>query len=185
VEGMTPPTPGASPYQDTVDNLDCAVEFARWALASWSVCHIKAPPTSGEPAGSAEAKAHRCVPRAAALGLRRAGWSARRAHAGDATFGVFPHRLASGSPQGLHRRAPLGRPGEGVAHLAQALGLRQARGALGLMQENLNPEGLHTRPPAADAAKGIRSPANAEGWGGSPPTGVIKIVKSWSTQIGL
>jgi hypothetical protein len=69
------------------------------------------------------------------------------AHAGDAAFGVFPHRLASGSPQGPHGRAPLGRPGEGIAYLAQALRLRQARGARGLMQENLNPEGLRTQPP--------------------------------------
>jgi hypothetical protein len=82
------------------------------------------------------------------------------AHAGDAAFGVFPHRLASGSPQGPHGRAPLGRPGEGVAHLAQARRLRQPHGTRGLMQENLNREGLCTqhlppRPCGRQRARGV------------------------------
>jgi hypothetical protein len=40
--GRTQGAPNASPDREPADNLDCAVDFARWGLASWSVCQLKA-----------------------------------------------------------------------------------------------------------------------------------------------
>jgi hypothetical protein len=67
--------PGADilPHRDTVDNLNCGVDVARWPLGSWSIWPIMAPPTPGEPTGAAEAKAHRGVPRAGGAEAA-AGW---------------------------------------------------------------------------------------------------------------
>jgi hypothetical protein len=143
--GITPPAPGTSPHRDTVENLNCGVDFARWALASWSVGHITAQATSGEPIGSAAAQAKPRVPR-----LRSGGpaWRivATAFRTRDAASGVFPHRLASGSCHGPQGRALLGRPGEGRDRLAQALSPGPAPCRLTLAHENLNWRGLPRTP---------------------------------------
>jgi hypothetical protein len=91
----TPPAPGATPHR-------AALDFARWALASLDVCQIKSQPFSrskpharsdGEQA-LAEDGPHR--------GRSALDHLQGLAHGGVATFGVFQHRLASGSPQGQH-----------------------------------------------------------------------------------
>jgi hypothetical protein len=56
----------------------------------------------------------------------------------DATFGVFQHCLASGSPQGPERRALAAGPAEGVDLLHQRLQGYQAGGALDVMDDNPN-----------------------------------------------
>jgi hypothetical protein len=101
-----------------------------------------------------------------------------RAHARDARVEVFPRRLASGSPQGPKPRALLGRPGEGIAYLAQARRLRQPHGARGLRQENLNRDGLRTQPPMRPRTCGRQGALRRSV--GTYPTGVIKIVESWA-----
>jgi hypothetical protein len=66
----------------------------------------------------------------ASLADRRDGF----AHARQATFGVFRHRLASGAPQGPTLRALAAGPVEGVDLRPQLLQRCQAGGTLGLMR---------------------------------------------------
>jgi hypothetical protein len=125
--GRTPPAADALPHRDTVDNLDCGVDVARWPVASWSIWPIMAPPTLGGAhwLGCGEGEAA-CV-------------EAGKLRAGGARYRPAPH--GGGLATGPTTLRVGWRPAEGVDLPPQRLPRRQAGGGLGLRDENLNSGG--------------------------------------------